>query len=244
MRRGAPRRDRAFVLRISPYGEDDVVVSLLAEAAGLVPALARHARAGARRGKSALAFEPFHTLSVELLSGGGELHRLTASTIAAPRTRLLDRADALERAGTASRWARELSPPHTPEPEVFEALERLYDALDALTDHEDSSLALLTFGITLLEALGWGLELGRCVRCGRERPPGRVAFVSAVASGVVCTACGGGSAGQQPIDGQLLDRVIAGRTDLDAAACAPLLRVVEEAVALHAHAVGARKGRA
>jgi DNA repair protein RecO (recombination protein O) len=231
------------VLRVSPYGEDDVIVSLLAEGAGLVPALAKHARS--RRGKTALAFEPFHTLSVELLAGGGELQRLTTSTIAVPRTRLLDSADALDRAGTASRWARELSPPHTPEPEVFEALERLYDALDV--DHlapEAGSLALLTFGITLLDALGWGLELGRCVKCGRERPAGRVAFVSAVASGVVCSACGGGVAGQRPLDGELLDRVIAGRTDLDAAVTTPLLRVVEEAVSLHAHAVGARKGRA
>lgn len=227
------------MLRVSPYGEDDVVVSLLAEAAGLVPALAKHARA--RSGKTALAFEPFHTLSVELLAGGGELQRLTASTISVARTRLLEHADALDRAGMASRWARELSPPHTPEPAVFEALERLYDALER---GEDGARALLTFGFTLLETLGWGLELGRCVRCGRERPAGRVAFVSAVASGIVCSACGGGSAGQRPIDGELLDRVLAGRTDLDAALCAPLLRVVEEAVALHAHAVGARKGRA
>ncbi len=234
------------MLRVSPFGEDDVVVSLLTEGAGLVPALAKHARA--RRGKSALAFEPFHTLSVELLAGGGELHRLTSSTIAVARTRLLDRGEALERAGLASRWARELSPPHTPEPEVFEALERLYDALDAEgapdAARADGAVALLAFGLTLLEALGWGLEFGRCVRCGRERPAGRGAFVSAAASGVLCSACGGGAAGELPIEGALLDRALAGATELDAAAIAPLMRVVEEAIARQAHAVGARKGRA
>lgn len=98
--------------------------------------------------------------------------------------------------------------------------------------------------MALLDTLGWGLELGRCVRCGRERPAGRAAFVSAVVSGVLCSACGGGAAGQQRIDGALLDSVMAGRTELDAAASAPLLRVVEDAVARHAHAVGARKGHA
>lgn len=237
MRRGAPRRDRAFVLRVGPYGEDDVIATLLAEQAGLVPVLAKHART--RKGKSALVVEPFHTLSIELVAGGGQLERLAASSISVARPAILERGDAIERAGTASRWARELSPPHTAEPEVFDALETLFDALER---GAPGASAMTSFGLVLLGALGWGLELERCVRCGTERPPGRPAFVSAAASGVVCRACGGGAAGQAPIAGEVLDRAIAGTLDLDDATVAPLLRVVEDAIDRHARAVGARRG--
>lgn len=239
MKRGAARRDRAFVLRAAPYGEDDVIATLLAEGAGLVPVLAKHARA--RRGRSAIALEPFHTLAIELIPGGGELSRLGAATIAVPRAAMLEHGDALERAGKASRWARELSPPHTPEPEVFDALERLYDALEA---GRPGVAALAAFGVTLLDALGWGLELGRCVRCGEERPAGRAAFLSALGSGVVCRACGGGAPGQVQVAGPPLDRALAASLDGDPPVAeeqaAPLLRVVEDAIEVHARAVGAR----
>ncbi len=238
MKRPPPRRDRAFLLRVSPYGEDDAIVSLFGERSGLLSALARHARA--RRGRSPMVLDPFHTLGVELVAGAGELSSLRAAVIDVARARLLESADAMERAGTGSRWARELSPPHAPEPAVFAALERLYDGLER---GQDGVVALARFGLALLGALGWGLELGRCVRCGQARPPGRAAFVSAAASGVVCRACGGGQRGADAIDGALLDRLAAEDAHpLDAAGAGPLLRLVEDAVRLHAHAVGARRG--
>jgi DNA repair protein RecO (recombination protein O) len=246
VKRGAARRDRAFVLRLAPYGEDDVITTLLAEQAGLVPVLSKHARSrNAGKGKSAVALEPFHTLAVELVAGSGELSRLASSAIETARPAMLERGEALERAGKASRWARELSPPHTPEPEVFDALERL---LDALETGRPGVSALTAYGVTLLDALGWGLELARCARCGQERPGGRAAYVSAISSGVVCRACGGGAPGQLAIAGEVLDRAIAGTLDepppLDDELVAPLLRVVEDAIDVHARAVGARKGGA
>src|SRR5262249_10170235 len=46
-------------------------------------------------------------------------------------------------------------------------------------------------GLRLLALVGWGLDLTRCVRCGRPCEPGASACVDATAGGLVCRACGG-----------------------------------------------------
>ena len=217
------------------------MVTLLTEREGVIPAIAKGARAASSRRR--IFLEPFHTLSVELAAGSGDLSAVRTATIATARAALLDDGLRLEAAGTASRWVRLLSPPRVPEPELFAALEAL---LDTLTRGESIDGALAAFGLLLLEALGYGLELGRCARCARPRPPGRSAFVTAAGGGVVCDACRFGVAGQAPpIDGALIDAIAA---DPTAAASAPadsaaeLLRIVRAAIDLRARAVGVKAG--
>ena len=218
------------------------MVTLLAERRGVVAALARRARSPSPR-KNALVLEPFHTLAVELADGSGELASLRSSVIDVPRAPLLDDARRLEVAGLATRWVRTLCPPHTPEPEVFGALEALLDRL-AAGAHEDAALA--TFGLQLLEALGYGLELATCARCSRPRPRGKAAYVSAAGGGVVCEACRATvSAKDVLLDGALLDAIAQDATRvLDATdeRAASVLRVVHDAVELRARAVGSRTG--
>lgn len=243
------------MLRVAPYGESDAVVTLLTERDGVVAAIAKRARAGSS--KRGWILEPFHTLAVEIAPGAGELAHLRASSIAVARASLLEDSAALETAGIATRWVRLLCPPRAAEPEVFLALGELLDALvDALVDgarnaneratspSTDGTLA--AFGLRLLDALGYGLELLACARCARPRPKGRAAFVTAQSGGVLCEACRLGSATDEPpLPGDLLDAV--GSDPSNAASAAPeaaaeLLRVVRLAVDLRARAVGAKAG--
>src|SRR5581483_4228116 len=69
-------------------------------------------------------------------------------------------------------------------------LERLMDRLDESTATLPR-LALAEEGLRLLSAFGWGLELSRCVRCGKDCEPGRTAMADPDRGGLVCRACGG-----------------------------------------------------
>jgi len=239
--RPAAAADRALVLRVGAYGEADLVVTLLCARDGVVPAIAKRARAATN--KRRMIVEPFHTLRVEIAPGGGDLAHLRASSIAVARTALLENAAALEIAGIATRWTRLLSPLRTPEPEVFEALESLLDALVECAPHDG---ALATFGLRLLDALGYGLELSACARCAKPRPKGRAAYVTAQGGGVICDACRFGVAGDEPpLPGDLLDAV--GRdpvaaTTASADDAAELLRIVRAAVDFRARGVGSKTG--
>jgi DNA repair protein RecO (recombination protein O) len=241
LKRAPAHSDRAFVLRTSPYGESDVVVTLLGERDGIVPALARRARSQSPR-KNALVLEPFHTLAIELAPGTGELAALRSSVIDIARASLLDDAIRLDVAGLATRWVRTLCPPRTPEPEVFLALETLLDRLAAGTK---ADAALATFGLQLLDALGYGLELSACARCSKARPAGKSAYVTAVGGGVACEACRTTSTGDALLEGALLDALArdpVAAMDANEEQVARLLRIVRDAIDLRARAVGSRMG--
>ena len=201
MRRApADADDAAFVLRVSPYGEADAVVRLLTARNGVVSAIGKRAR-------KRMVLEPFHTLSVSLARGSGELSSLRSAQISRARVALLGRAEAMDVAGTCTRWTRALSPEHTPEPVVFAALERVLDLLD-LGEAEPPS-AQASFGLVLLDALGFGLELSACARCGKPRPKGRAALLAGRQGGVVCVSCRAGvETGFVEIAGAVLDELI------------------------------------
>jgi len=232
--------DRALVLRVSPYGESDVVVQLFTARDGVTPALARRARDASPK-RNAIVLEPFHTLTVELQRTSGELANLKSATIATARTPLLDDPARLDAAGLVTRWTRALSPAHVPEPEVFTALESSLDAL-AAGSRPDGVVAV--FGLSLLESLGYGLELSACARCGRERPTGRAAYVSGTQGGVLCESCRRGATLDVPlVGGGVLDRAVSQPESLiDASAdeLAPLSRAIVDAVQSRAQGLGAK----
>ena len=238
MRRPPARRDRAILVRMTPFGEADAVVTLLTQGEGMVPALARRARgAGNRRP----ILEPFHSLDVEIAPGSGELSKLVSSVLATPRPAIVEDIARFEAAGLAVRWTRALAPPRSPEPEVYDALEDLLDALDA---GAAPPFPLARFGLRLLGALGYGLEIARCARCSRPRPRGQRAYVIAEAGGVVCDACRHHAPlGAPVIDGGLLDALAA---DADSMQRAPegdlhaLLGVVRTAIAMRTVTLGGK----
>lgn len=221
------RHTLALLLRRVEHGESDLVLSLFTEELGKVPVLARGARKSRKRFGGVL--EPFQTIRVHLDEPvSGELFALREASLEVTRLHLTADLDAMDAAGRALGWVRAASPVRTPEPEVWTAIAKLLDRLDARGD-VPPRLVLAEQGLSLLAAFGWGLELERCVRCGKPCEPGRAAMFDPVRGGLVCRSCGGAST---RLTGALRARIAAGSLapgDVDVT-----LDLVEKALKAHA----------
>ena len=161
-------RSSALLLRRVAYGESDLVVTLFTEQTGKLAAVARGARRSSRRFP---ALEPMHLLRVGLeLVTGRELGMLGEATLERPRLRLTASLPCMEAAGQGLRWLRQAAPARTVEPRLWIEINALLDALDAEGSARCARALLGAFGLRMLGAAGWGLELGQCVRCDRSCP--------------------------------------------------------------------------
>jgi DNA repair protein RecO (recombination protein O) len=220
----------ALVVRTVELGESDVVATLVTEQVGKVSAIVRGARKGSRRVEGAL--EPIHTIAVLLEDRGAELVTLKESRIVRTRPGVVGDLDALEAAGVALRWARHLFPARTPEPEGWRVLIDLLDALEA--GPSSSRLELTRAGLALLAAVGYALDLERCVVCGRPCPERQAACVDPARGGLVCRACGGSSTVLLPDVREAARALASGAvTGVNAPQVESLLRLVELSMAAH-----------
>ena len=179
----------ALLVRSVPYGEADLVATFFTEEGGKLAAIVRGARRSSKRFGGAL--EPIHELFLTLEDKGKELCVLKEARIARARTGITSDLDAMEAAGHALRWVRHLCPVRTPEPGAWESLRLLLEILDAPKTDVPVAQHLGLFGLRLLADVGYGVELERCVRCGRPCPAGRPAYLDAAGGGLVCSTCGG-----------------------------------------------------
>jgi DNA repair protein RecO (recombination protein O) len=235
-RSSRPRTERlrteALLVRNAPFGEADSMVTFFTEAKGIVSAVARSARRSARRFP---ALEPMHLLRVGLESRpGDDTAVLVESAIARPRLTLVASLERLEAAGLALRWVRRAAPPHTPEPALWAEINALLDHLDAPGEGPSPSARVAGMGLRMLAAVGWGLDLGRCVRCGRDCEPGASAYFDPLEGGLVCRACGGA---RMLLRGERRERLVAASQGDDSALGADEVRLAMEIVdaALAAH---------
>ncbi|HTV22954.1 MAG TPA: DNA repair protein RecO, partial [Polyangiaceae bacterium] len=188
------------MLRRTPLGEADLVVTLFTETMGQVSALARAARKSQRRFGGGL--EPFHTLEAELEEApGADLMTLTNVRVDAARTHLYGHLEGMEAAGKFLNWIRQATPAHTAEPLVWQLSITCLDRLNAAASASSAESAVLgtdeapkrsrptlilaTFGLQLLAASGWRLELEHCVLSGARCPDGKSAMVDPERGGLV-----------------------------------------------------------
>jgi DNA repair protein RecO (recombination protein O) len=186
-------RTDALLVRKAPFGDADAIVTFFTEERGMVSAVARSALRSSKRFPS---LEPMHLLRVGLEErSGAELGILAEASIARTRLGLTANLACLEVAGHALRWVRRAAPPHTPEPALWAVINGFLDDLDASVGASDPgptpTARLAGVGLRLLGAIGWGLDLDRCVRCGRDCEGAASAFVDPAAGGLVCRSCGG-----------------------------------------------------
>jgi DNA repair protein RecO (recombination protein O) len=194
---------RALLLKRVEYGDADLVLTLFTEKLGRVSALARSARRSQRRFGGAL--EPLHTLELRLEDRPrNELSLLREARIVTARPALTESLERMKAAGRALGWIRSAAPAHTPEPELWAVIEGLLDELARRKDPVSPGLALAASGLAMLGALGWGLDLERCVRCGKPCPKEGAALVDAVRGGLVCRSCGGA---RQRLDAAVRERL-------------------------------------
>jgi DNA repair protein RecO (recombination protein O) len=238
----------AFVLRRTPYGEADLIVSLFTESLGQVSALARSARKSQRRFGGGL--EPFHTLDTALEeTRGGDLLSLREARVVVPRAGLLGHLSGMEAAGTFLTWVRHAAPAHTPEPMLWQLAQSCLDQLEemalseATTSERRSALARLTLaahGLRLLVACGWRLELEYCVESGQRCPEGKAAMIDPARGGLVSRARGGG--GGVRVSGEARQRLIATQSGdaslLEESDAELVLQLVEASLRAHAGLAG------
>lgn len=179
---------RALLLRSVPVGEADLMLTLFTLDRGTMSAAARGARKSSRRFG---ALEPLHDLVVTLdVRDGSEIAKLVDARIERPRLAITRSLDRVEAAGNILRWVRRACPAHIPEPSIYEAVTHGLDALDG----DDAALPRAVLGVVGMEicaGLGWGLDLERCVGCGKECPATAPSAVDPHRGGLVCRACGG-----------------------------------------------------
>jgi DNA repair protein RecO (recombination protein O) len=230
-------------VRSVPYGESDLVATFFTETDGKLAAIVRGARRSSKRFGGAL--EPIHELFIVLEDKGKELGVLKEARIARARSGVVADLARMETAGRALRWTRHLCPTKTPEPAAWLSLRAFLEALDR-RDGASPLPLLAVVGLRLLADVGYGIDLERCVRCGRPCPSGRPAFVDSAGGGLVCTGCGGARRTLGAEARELGARALSGRDDvtLSDAQANELVAVVEEAMAAHAdfdpHATKAR----
>jgi DNA repair protein RecO (recombination protein O) len=224
----------ALVVRTVELGEADVIATLVTQQAGKLSAIARGARKGSKRLGGAL--ESMHTIAVLLEDRGSDLCTIKESRIVRTRAGIVGSLDALEAAGVALRWVRHLFPPRTPEPEGWRILVELLDVLDAGGGQRGAIQAVLArAGLAMLGAVGYALDLHRCVVCGRDCPEGKAACIDPARGGLVCRACGGAATVLLPDVRRAATALVEGRTDeVTEAQAEALLRVVDRAMAAHA----------
>ncbi len=228
----------ALLVRSVPFGDADSMVTLFTEARGVLSAVARSARRSRRRFP---ALEPMHLLSVGLDERpGAEVAFLVESALARPRLALVASLDRMEAAGRALRWVRRAAPPHTPEPALWQEINALLDALDGLGNLDTPpggpapDALVAGMGLRMLAAVGWGLDLGGCVRCGKACDAGASAYLDTGEGGLVCRACGGA---RLLVRGDVRERLLAA-SRAEEAALAPedvrlALEIVDATLAAH-----------
>jgi DNA repair protein RecO (recombination protein O) len=221
----------ALLLARVAYGEADLILTFFTDSLGRISALARGARRSTKRFAGSL--EPMHTLHVEVDERpSGELFALREATIDRPRLGLVSSLESLEAAGRALSWLKKAAPVRTPEPLAWAVITRFLDDLEREPARQPERLVEL--GMRLLDSFGWGLDLTRCVRCGKPCPLGQAALVSPDRGGLVCRACGGGPVRiSGPLRAGLL-RAASGEDDaLPKDEVATALDLVERALAAH-----------
>ncbi len=210
------------------------MLTLLTESVGRVSALARAARKSRRRFGGSL--EPMHTLRVQLDERDGvELLTLKEASIDCARHHLVSALSRLEAAGRGLGWVRRSAPAHSAEPETWRATIDLLDRLDDKDGLVQPDVHLAEFGLRLLRATGWGLDLETCVQCGKKCEPTQAAMVEAARGGLVCRSCGGARrkmGGEQRARLAAASRGESGALRADEATLA--MALVEDALRAHA----------
>lgn len=180
------QHSEAIILRHTPYGEADLVVSFFTPAHGVLKGFARNARRSRKRFGPAL--ELFAQVTMHWSERRrGELLELSEAELVDIRTGLRGDLEAMALAG----YGVELSEVLAVEGVDHNAEYRLLRAyLDHLHRHGPSREARLLLELRLLQLSGTIPHLLHCSACNAVFRDGEVAF-SAGRGGALCTGCAG-----------------------------------------------------
>lgn len=179
---GESLKDRAFLLRSVPYGDDHRILSFLTESNGRVEAIALGARKSSKRFSGVLDF--LHCLEIETqVPSRGGLPQLLRCDLC--ETFEVVRND-YDSTMVALNWIRTVSrvvPEGQSVPGLFTLLQQ---GLESLSRHPHDWVDVV-FLRQLLGRLGFHLDLSRCAHCHRDNA--EAFYFCADEGGLLCDIC-------------------------------------------------------
>jgi DNA repair protein RecO (recombination protein O) len=174
-----------IVLRKVPYGEADLVVTMLGQLTGRVSALARGARKSTRRFAGGLGMGMAGVAKLRERPGA-ELMSLESFDVHAGRAGLATDLAKTAHAAYALELCDRLCPSRHPEPGAYRWLEEFLARLDA---GQATAERLRVFELGLLRELGLGPSFERCIACGRLDLAAEDVRFHPDAGGIYCRRC-------------------------------------------------------
>ncbi len=180
----APRlfKTEGMVLKTSPYGEADLLVTLISQDGSKLRAMAW----GARKMNSRKMGHLDSLTRVDLdLYRGPSMYSVRQVLTLESFVLLKGRLDATARAFYLAELVDGFSVEGSPNPPLYNLF---LDTLRTVQDTPEDNEPILRFQLELLRVNGFMPELYRCVECRSSVEPGRHRFVVGL-GGVICTEC-------------------------------------------------------
>ncbi|MGB3975987.1 MAG: DNA repair protein RecO [bacterium] len=177
-----------LVLRRSPLGETDQIITVYTEQLGKIRVTAR----GSLRAKSAWRgrFEPFHQIEAEIFrSSKSSLFRFNhADVITRPKV-LLGHLTALNAAFLILECLDRYCEPENPNLDLYATATAALDKIDR--NPGNAVYFSLCFCFRFFVLSGYGINWSHCANCNRERAFNKSAYCIPADGGVICTNCAG-----------------------------------------------------
>lgn len=211
------RRERAIILRRTPYGEADLIVTFFGRDAGRVSGIAKHARKSVRRFGGAL--EPGSFVDLAYKERRGQLVWIDEAKVLRGVTGAMKSLDRLNAMARTLELAIAFLQEHQTSPEKFDLLElRLSEISSGAVSPADE----LAFQIEWLKFSGFGPQLASCIRCGRTVEGETHWSLDFDRGGLLCPGCGRGVVRRLPLTKGAAEgmRLVAAGANFEDEACA------------------------
>ena len=185
-------KTEAVVLKTSPYGEADLLVTFISQDGSKLRAMAW----GARKMNSRKMGHVDSLTRVDLdLYRGANMYSVRQVLSLESFVLLKSRLDSTAKAFYLAELVDGFSVEGSPNPPLYDLF---LDTLRAVQADPEDNEPILKFQLELLQVNGFMPELYRCVECRESVQPGRHRFLVSL-GGVVCSACASRREGSTPL---------------------------------------------
>jgi len=192
----------AYLLRKTPHGERDYVLTLFTRESGKISGFAKNAKTSGKRFGGRI--EPFVLFRARYKERAGGLRLVDDAETVKVFRRLMEDVELFLWGSLALETVDVLTPRDAPNEEMFEALTVLFTELD---EGKSALPSILIFQLHTLALSGYEPNLETCAECGKD--VGDRAHFSIRRGGVICTDCG-----TRAENGGLISREFLHRRDL------------------------------
>jgi DNA repair protein RecO (recombination protein O) len=184
-----PETIRGLVLRRSPLGEYDQIITVYTRQLGKIRVIAR----GSLRTRSVWRgkFEPFHQIEAGIFrSGKSSLYRFSHAEVIGRPKGFLGHLTALNTAYLLLECLDAYCEPESPNRDLYR---ESVAALARINRNADiAAYFMLCFCFRFFVLSGYGLNWSHCARCNRERAFNKSAYCIPAAGGILCSGCASG----------------------------------------------------